>query len=440
MFTDMDLYQFYLECKQLPTYQLLQSAQKVVITDHWLRTRKELKACRIIQRLEYLKENGIFSKRTLLDATRIERPLLRRDLMLQEMRWIAKDLFEERRWRRSMAAAIAREACDYVTKKHHIQLIKRQVAVDRKRQLGEAFEAILGPPDPKRPFSGTANLIFYEPLVKRPAQTALVQLSHSPSSPKLKMPVSTTKVEDRLILCKEAIFYQLVLMFKSNWRIIAEAVSTIPQVSSLCHGESQCAGHYQLLLNSPYFPVISDPNFRISASNLSAIQHQSMRRYCALFSLIETAAKGSVVRNFVHRKSSTAATISTCHPSHDASIKQFSNSSTTPTVSELIYRRIHQTSTEGANRFGTANASSQMPYSALLSKTPVQRAHPGATAGGIHPPPSRSASVAQKRKRAPSSDLSAHSSDSSAPPPNNSLSGSEVYRTHLVLDEAGNVS
>lgn len=64
-YTTMDVYQFYLEAKQIPVSQMLQASQKVILSRNWTSSRAELKACRIMQRLEFLKENGVYADRFL---------------------------------------------------------------------------------------------------------------------------------------------------------------------------------------------------------------------------------------------------------------------------------------------------------------------------------------------------------------------------------------
>ena len=238
-FSNMDIYQFYLECKQFPTYQLLQSSQRTVLTRNWMAARNELKACRIIQRLEYLKENDLCTFHEPVNVNEREpKPKAHWDYLLEEMKWLSCDFWEEREWKKKVAAVLAKEAVEYLQDKKNAHTISKYSlhppmtvakffttmvpTATRFASIADVKGGILGPPKPSSSSLST-SVSFWEGRL-----LPLVSLNSGQSSSPQSTCIFSNNCPEKAYLGAESLEDKLLIyltsLYAKNWPLIYEAL------------------------------------------------------------------------------------------------------------------------------------------------------------------------------------------------------------------------
>ena len=365
-FTNMDLYQFYLECKQLPTCQLLQSAQKVVLTSHWTASRNELKACRIIQRLEFLKEGNAYSQRTLLPASNAPcLPKRHRSFLLDEVKWLASDFWEESQQKKRIASILANEAVAWVQEKEGIA--KRKLALGspgskRPKLVCEFLHcsngeqvSVFGPPSSSSiPLSCSPLSVHYPLFPDDPCKSQPLQIC-------IDRGIESSIGKAQALSPESHFLRQAPALYARNWQLIsklfnAKFPNVIPLSASKC--EELCTS-----------PEISDTILPKSHSS-------SFDKYLQIFDTIAAFhpainKPAPIVNSHQHQhqyqqharhvqvQKRHPSTLANPHPSHDASLKQHFVALEPLSALELSARRaqiqqqmMHQAVNGGEKRSG----------------------------------------------------------------------------------------
>ena len=336
-FSNMDIYQFYLECKQFPTYQLLQSSQRTVLTRNWMAARNELKACRIIQRLEYLKENDLCTFHEPVNVNEREpKPKAHWDYLLKEMKWLSCDFWEEREWKKRVAAVIAKEAVEYLHNKMNAQTITKYSlhppmtvakffttmvpTATRFASTADVRGGILGPPKPSSSGSST-SVSFWEGRLLPLVPLSSGQPSSSPSTCTFsnncpeRACLSAESLEDMLLI-------YLTSLHAKNWPLIYEAIlQSFPN----CKMSSplDCSEKYRTISNSQVstqFSFIKEHEF---------FTEEKIEHFLKINDVINQSTGEQRPNRWIPSQSNkktnfpfNPALIYQAHPSHEAALKK----------------------------------------------------------------------------------------------------------------------
>ena len=383
-FTPMDLYQFYLECKQLPTSQLLQSSQRIVTSKNWISSRNELKACRIIQRLEYLKESGACTMHVPVNLNQAEpKPKVHLDWMLDEMRWFAMEVWEERQWRKQIAKQLAHEAQQYLAIRlfgrkngeleeeksvsndsnisFPLTVAKFLSSVRPTDEPSAVNDGILGPP---KPFHSAATVSMqcwegtFVPLVPLPSSTEL-NGGESLYSPLSFPSDSSFTLEDKVL-------FALAQIYSNNWTLVFEhLIRNIPTCTFNC--PTDCFHRWKLLSSKKSSSLASSRGGESSGrKDLSPqtgalaltreyefLTNKEIDEFIRVIDTIYTkfhdrpnrwSGNGSGLPKKLQSIPWNKSVAFQAHPSHDAALKKHVVSEQQVTVSELAFKRIKITS------------------------------------------------------------------------------------------------
>lgn len=116
--TSFDLYAHQLRLERQPLAPLLHSASKSLNTTDWTRAMADTHAAHVLRLVDVQRERGTWSVRQPRKFRPAPRVPCHWDGMLGEMRWLALDFRQERRWKMAVAAVIAQEAREVVQKRH----------------------------------------------------------------------------------------------------------------------------------------------------------------------------------------------------------------------------------------------------------------------------------------------------------------------------------
>lgn len=392
-FTPMDLYQFYLECKQLPTSQLLQSSQRTVTSKNWISSRRELKACRIIQRLEYLKESGACVMHFPANSNQSEpKPKAHLDWMLDEMRWFATEVWEERKWRKQVAKQLALEAQQCVENKMRQDegakvsfpvTVAKFLASVHSNDGHTVTEGILGPPKPSH-LGATVSMQCWEgtfvPLVSSTPNDANGKehfyCSLFPPSD------ASTSLEDKVLL-------SLAQMYSNNWPVVFEHLTRIVPTCTF-QSPTDCSRRWKTFSTKrpSSLPILGDggdAGARKDSSPQSGafalareyelLVNKEIDEFIRITDTIYTNVQerpnrwngtGTGLPKKVQSIPWNKNAAFQAHPSHDAALKKHSVSDQQVSVSDLAFKR-----NKISNNATTQNANS--------NNQPITLGHPHAT-------------------------------------------------------------
>ncbi|CAG8641870.1 16121_t:CDS:10 [Dentiscutata erythropus] len=91
-----------------PLYKLLQNPKKALITENWTIAREEVKNIRVLERIDQLKHNGMWSFQQIESFRDPPRNYTHWDYLLDEMSWMQKDFKKERKWKIAAAFHVSR--------------------------------------------------------------------------------------------------------------------------------------------------------------------------------------------------------------------------------------------------------------------------------------------------------------------------------------------
>ncbi|KAI8089856.1 uncharacterized protein BX664DRAFT_315017 [Halteromyces radiatus] len=109
----LDLFAWQVKAKAQPLHKALQTAKKTITTQDWKLAREEMKAIKIIQRIEDLKAKNMWGFRQLKRHRASPRSKTHWDSLLDEMKWMQTDYKEERKWKKAMAFMISRAVMEW---------------------------------------------------------------------------------------------------------------------------------------------------------------------------------------------------------------------------------------------------------------------------------------------------------------------------------------
>ncbi|RHZ67815.1 hypothetical protein Glove_299g18 [Diversispora epigaea] len=105
-----------------PMYRLLHNPKKVLTTENWKVARDEVKANRVIRRIDELKEESKWSYRQYEPFRDPPRRKTVWDFMIDEALWLQKDFREERKWKIAMAFHMVRWVRDWHNAENKVDL------------------------------------------------------------------------------------------------------------------------------------------------------------------------------------------------------------------------------------------------------------------------------------------------------------------------------
>ncbi|QSL65571.1 hypothetical protein MERGE_002884 [Pneumocystis wakefieldiae] len=108
-----DLLSWLIQTSSLPIYKLMQSSNKIIVTKDWNAAIIETKFIKVLERINKLKENNLWSFRQMIKQKTPSRLKAHWDFMLDEMRWLQADFKEERKWKIVLAKQIANWIMDW---------------------------------------------------------------------------------------------------------------------------------------------------------------------------------------------------------------------------------------------------------------------------------------------------------------------------------------
>ncbi|CAG8795930.1 23537_t:CDS:10, partial [Gigaspora margarita] len=91
-----------------PLYKLLQNPKKALLTENWTVAREEVKNIRVLERIDQLKHNGMWSFQQIESFRDPPRNYTHWDYLLDEMSWMQKDFKKERKWKIAAAFHVSR--------------------------------------------------------------------------------------------------------------------------------------------------------------------------------------------------------------------------------------------------------------------------------------------------------------------------------------------
>ncbi|CAG8572732.1 16033_t:CDS:10 [Acaulospora morrowiae] len=96
-----------------PIYKLFQNPKKALTTEDWTVAREEVKMVRVLERIDHLKNQGLWSFQQIEPFRDPPRPYTHRDYLLDEMVWMQKDFKKERKWKIAAAFHMSRWVMDW---------------------------------------------------------------------------------------------------------------------------------------------------------------------------------------------------------------------------------------------------------------------------------------------------------------------------------------
>ncbi|EMR08882.1 hypothetical protein PNEG_02667 [Pneumocystis murina B123] len=108
-----DLLSWLIQTSSMPIYKLMQSSNKIIATKDWNTAIIETKFIKVLERINKLKENNLWSFRQMIKQKTPSRLKAHWDFMLDEMRWLQADFKEERKWKIVLAKQIANWIMDW---------------------------------------------------------------------------------------------------------------------------------------------------------------------------------------------------------------------------------------------------------------------------------------------------------------------------------------
>ncbi|KAI8911750.1 hypothetical protein EDD86DRAFT_203177 [Gorgonomyces haynaldii] len=101
----LQAWKFKVQNKPLP--QALTTATKSIMTKDWQIAREEHRMLSVLQRVDQLKQDNLWSFRQIKPHTPPQRKKTQWDLVLEEVLWLSEDFYQERQWKMAMAARFA---------------------------------------------------------------------------------------------------------------------------------------------------------------------------------------------------------------------------------------------------------------------------------------------------------------------------------------------
>ncbi|KTW31416.1 hypothetical protein T552_00060 [Pneumocystis carinii B80] len=111
--SNTDLLSWLIQTSSMPIYKLIQTSNKIIVTKDWNTAIIETKFIKVLERINKLKENNLWSFRQMIKQKTPSRLKAHWDFMLDEMRWLQADFKEERKWKIVLAKQIANWIMDW---------------------------------------------------------------------------------------------------------------------------------------------------------------------------------------------------------------------------------------------------------------------------------------------------------------------------------------
>lgn len=309
------LFQYGLEIRYMPMFRSIQASSKYVSTDVWLKARDELLFSKVFDRMIELRGQANWAPLQMRAQELEGTDLSFWDVHLKEMKWMAVDFAEERKWKRIIAKQLAEEAMEYVRLNRKTRLNGLHLAVDERTVLSSIHQhalSVIGFP------SDTVEVVQHKRKLENDTQEPafLNPSGFFVEDAKTEFQgESWSGAEDQFLIEKANELYYC-------WKLVAFAINT--EFGQPLRSEEACKARYTSMKGTPVAP-----------NDLAA----KAKRHLERFTLMRGEATKIVApKTLINKKLTLNA-----HPSHDAAARKANLSiSKILTPSEIAMRRMQR--------------------------------------------------------------------------------------------------